>query len=245
MIKLQNIHKSFDDLEVLSGIDLEMQKGEVVAIIGPSGTGKSTLLRCMNCLEKPSDGIIEIDGVKLDSKNITKKQMHNLRQKTSMVFQNFNLIKHRTVIQNISDPLIIVHKMTKEDAENIALEILKNINLLEKKNSYPMQLSGGQQQRVAIGRALALNPTVILFDEPTSALDPELVAEVLELMKKLALKHTTMLVVTHEMNFARNVADRVIFMNNGKIEEQGTPKYIFEECTNPKLVQFVGANSRS
>ncbi|WP_108669341.1 amino acid ABC transporter ATP-binding protein [Peribacillus acanthi] len=228
MILVENLHKSFDQLEVLKGIDLQVQKGEVVALIGASGSGKSTLLRCLNRLETVTSGKITIDHIVLDNsvKNISK-----IRQEVGMVFQQFNLFPHMTVLENVTVGPIQVLKQTKAEAEIEAIKLLDKVGLKDKKDVYPKKLSGGQQQRVAIARSLAMNPKIMLFDEPTSALDPELVGEVLHVMKKLATEGMTMVVVTHEMGFAKEVADRVIFMHNGIIEEQGNPK---EVLTNPK-----------
>lgn len=239
MIKITNLNKSFGDLDVLKGIDLEVKKGQVIAIIGPSGTGKSTLLRCINYLEQPEDGEIEIDDLKVNAKNITKKEIHELRKKTSMVFQTYNLFKNKTALENIMEPLIIVQKMDKKAAEEKALGILNTVGLLDKRDSYPSKLSGGQQQRVGIGRAMAVDPKVMLFDEPTSALDPELVGEVLDVIKKLVENHTTMLIVTHEMRFAKSVSDRIIFMDDGRIVEEGSPERIFNRAENPRTIQFL------
>lgn len=239
MIRVKNLHKSFGDLEVLKGIDLTVNKGEVIVIIGPSGTGKSTLLRCMNYLEQPEQGEIEVDDLKINVKNATKKQIFQLRKKTSMVFQNYNLFKNKTALENIMEPLIVVKKLDKKIARDEALKILKVVGLEDKKDYYPSKLSGGQQQRVGIGRAMAMDPEVILFDEPTSALDPELVGEVLDVMKNLANKHTTMMIVTHEMSFAKNVGDRIIFMDEGRIVEEGNPEQIFNNPKNPRTSQFL------
>ena len=239
MIKVKNLHKSFGDLEVLKGIDLTVNKGEVIVIIGPSGTGKSTLLRCMNYLEQPEQGEIEVDDLKIDMKKITKKQINQLRKKTSMVFQNYNLFKNKTALENIMEPLIATKKLEKKIARDEALRILKVVGLEDKKDYYPSKLSGGQQQRVGIGRAMAIDPEIILFDEPTSALDPELVGEVLDVMKNLANKHTTMMIVTHEMSFAKNVGDRIIFMDEGRIVEEGNPEQIFNNPKNPRTSQFL------
>lgn len=239
MIDIKNIHKSFNELEVLKGINLQVKKGEVIAVIGSSGTGKSTLLRCINYLEKPDKGKITIDNLEIDFENCTKKDIYKLRLKTSMVFQNYNLFKNKTTIENIMEPLVVVQKYSKEEAYKKSLEFLKQVGLDEKKDVYPSKLSGGQQQRVGIARAMATNSKVILFDEPTSALDPQLVGEVLEVIKKLAKEHVTMIVVTHEMKFAREVSDKVIFMDDGKIVEQGTPEYIFKECKNSKVTKFL------
>lgn len=239
MIDIQNIHKRFNELEVLKGINLEIKKGEVIAVIGPSGTGKSTLLRCINYLEEPDKGKITIDDLEIDFENCTKEDIFKLRLKTSMVFQNYNLFKNKTTIENIMEPLIVVQKYSKQEAYKKSLEFLKQVGLEEKKDVYPSKLSGGQQQRVGIARAMATNSEVILFDEPTSALDPQLVGEVLDVIKKLAKEHITMIVVTHEMKFAREVADKVIFMDEGRIIEQGTPEYIFKECKNSKVTKFL------
>ncbi|ENK0836815.1 amino acid ABC transporter ATP-binding protein [Clostridium botulinum] len=239
MIKISNLHKSFNGVEVLKGINLDIRKGEVVAVIGPSGTGKSTLLRCMNFLEKPEKGIIEIEDLKVDVEKATKQQIHELRLNTSMVFQSYNLFKNKTALENIMEPLIIVKKMDKDKAKERALSILKQVGLEDKKDYYPSKLSGGQQQRVGIGRAMAVDPKIMLFDEPTSALDPELVGEVLEVIKKLAEQDTTMIIVTHEMRFAKSAADKVIFMDGGNIIEQGTPEEVFNNTKNERTIKFL------
>ena len=239
MITIENLHKSFDNLQVLKGINLQVKKGEVVAIIGPSGTGKSTLLRCMNYLETPEVGTIAIESLKVNAETITKKEIHDLRTATSMVFQNYNLFKNKTAIENIMEPLITVKKMPLKEAERIALDILDQVGLMDKKDSYPSKLSGGQQQRIGIARAMAVNPKVILFDEPTSALDPELVGEVLDVIKNLAKKDITMIIVTHEMKFAKEAADKVIFMDGGNIVEQGHPSEIFNHPKNERTIRFL------
>ena len=227
MIKIKNLKKSFDDLHVLRGIDLNISEREVVVIIGPSGSGKSTLLRCINFLEIPTEGTIEVDGIKMDSdENINK-----VREEVGMVFQRFNLFPHMTVLDNITLAPMKVRKISREKAEMTAQDLLDRVGLGDKSSAYPNQLSGGQQQRVAIARALAMNPKVMLFDEPTSALDPEMVGEVLDVMKKLAESGMTMVIVTHEMGFAREVGTRLLFVDGGFIVEQGKPKEIFE---NPK-----------
>ena len=238
MIKMEKVSKSFGSLEVLKGINFEVSKGEVVCIIGPSGSGKSTLLRCLNHLERITSGRIFIEGElideRIDGKNqlkISQNKVSELCTKLGMVFQRFNLFPHMTVLENIIEAPVTVKKVPKQEAEKIAVQLLKKVGLEEKKDEYPSRLSGGQQQRVAIARALAMQPKIMLFDEPTSALDPELVGEVLEVMKELAREGMTMLVVTHEMGFAREVADRVVFMDQGYIIEEGTPDEIF---TNPK-----------
>ena len=245
MIQLQNIHKKFNDLEVLKGIDLQIQKGEVVSIIGPSGTGKSTLLRCINCLEKADMGTISVDDYHVDLHQIRRSDILWLRRNTAMVFQGFYLFNNKTVLENITEGLIVVKKMKKPDAVKIALEILDQVGLLDKKNDYPNTLSGGQQQRVAIGRALALEPKILLFDEPTSALDPELVNGVLNLIQELARQRKTMLIVTHEINFARNVSDRVCFMDQGVILEQGAAKDVIDNPKNERTIQFLSKLQRN
>lgn len=239
MIEVKNLHKKFGNLKVLKDINLKVNKGEIVAIIGPSGTGKSTLLRCLNFLEQPDKGKIRIDKNEIDVENVTKKEIYKLRQLTAMVFQNFNLFKNKTALENITEPLIVVKKMNKKEAKQIGFDILEKIGLVDKADCYPSKLSGGQQQRVAIGRAIGINPKVILFDEPTSALDPELVGEVLDLIRDLANEHMTMMIVTHEMAFAKDVADRVMFMDNGKIAEVGAPEDIFFNPTNPRTKKFL------
>ncbi|OEF85138.1 amino acid ABC transporter ATP-binding protein [Vibrio splendidus] len=239
MIKLQNIHKQFGDTEVLKGIDLEIKQGEIIVIIGSSGTGKSTLLRCVNFLEQADQGTISIDDIKVDTQKHTKAEVLALRRKTGFVFQNYALFAHQTARQNIAEGLITVRGWKKQQAHEKAQQILDDIGLGDKGDSYPAALSGGQQQRVGIGRAMALQPELLLFDEPTSALDPEWVGEVLNLMKKLANQHQTMLVVTHEMQFAREVADRVIFMADGHIVEQGSPQDIFGNPQDPNLKKFL------
>ncbi|MDN5276749.1 MAG: arginine/lysine/histidine transport system ATP-binding protein [Clostridiales bacterium] len=228
MIKVVDLHKSFGDLEVLKGINTEIRKGEVVCVIGASGSGKSTFLRCLNLLEEPTKGEIYIDGISLMEH---KKDINKLRQKVGMVFQQFNLFPHMTVLENIMLAPVKVKKMPEEEARGKAIELLRKVGLSDKDNVYPSQLSGGQKQRVAIARALAMDPEVMLFDEPTSALDPEMVGEVLAVMKQLAMEGMTMVVVTHEMGFAREVGDRILFMDEGVILEEGTPEELFG---NPK-----------
>jgi ABC-type polar amino acid transport system ATPase subunit len=236
VINIKNLHKTFGNNEVLQGIDLEVEAGEVVVIIGPSGSGKSTFLRCLNLLEQPTDGIIEFEG-----KNIVAKEnnIDQIRQKMGMVFQSFNLFPHKTVLENLTISPVKVKKEDQKQAEEKALALLEQVGLKDKSSSYPASLSGGQQQRVAIARALAMNPDVMLFDEPTSALDPEMVGEVLAVMKALAEEGMTMVVVTHEMGFAREVADRVIFMDSGVIQEEGTPGEIFGQPSNPRTQDFL------
>ena len=227
MIDIKNLHKSFGEHEVLKGIDLHINPKEVVVIIGPSGSGKSTLLRCMNLLEEPTSGSVVVDGIDLTGDS----DINKAREEIGMVFQRFNLFPHMTVLQNITLAPIKVRNMAKAEAEQIARELLERVGLADKADAYPPQLSGGQQQRVAIARALAMRPKVMLFDEPTSALDPEMVNEVLDVMKSLANEGMTMAVVTHEMGFAREVGDRLLFVDGGNIIEQGAPKDVFE---NPK-----------
>ncbi|CAM4116863.1 amino acid ABC transporter ATP-binding protein [Vibrio neonatus] len=239
MIKLKNIHKRFGDSEILKGIDIEIEKGEIIVVIGSSGTGKSTLLRCVNFLESAEQGEISIDDTYVNCAKHSKAEELALRRKTGFVFQNYALFAHMTARQNIAEGLITVRGWKKSQALQRAQEILDDIGLGDKGDSYPASLSGGQQQRVGIGRAMAFEPELLLFDEPTSALDPEWVGEVLSLMKKLAAQHQTMLVVTHEMQFAREVADRVIFMADGHIIEQGKPGDIFGNPQDPRLIKFL------
>ncbi|MBP3911183.1 MAG: amino acid ABC transporter ATP-binding protein [Zhenhengia sp.] len=228
MIEVKGLCKSFGDLKVLKGIDDSINKGEVVVVIGPSGSGKSTYLRCINYMEEATQGQILIDGVDITDKSI---DINEIRQKVGMVFQHFNLFPHMTVLENITLAPIQVKKMSEEEAKEIAYKLLDKVGLKEKANEYPNKLSGGQKQRIAIARALAMNPEVMLFDEPTSALDPEMVKEVLEVIKELAQEGMTMMIVTHEMGFAKEVGTRLVFMDEGKILEQGNPKEVFE---NPK-----------
>ena len=231
MLQILDIKKSFGDLHVLRGVDLDVEQGDVVAIIGPSGSGKTTLLRCINFLEKADSGTLIFDNEKFEFDKITKKEIARLRRKTAFVFQNYNLFLNKTALQNVTEGLIVARKMHKAEAIEIGKKALDKVGLSDRYDYYPSQLSGGQQQRVAIARAIATNPEIIFFDEPTSALDPELVGDVLNVMKELAEEGMTMLVVTHEMGFAREVADRVVFMYDGAILEEGSPKEIF---TNPK-----------
>ena len=235
MLEIKNIHKSFNDSEVLKGINLTVKKGDVIGIIGPSGCGKSTMLRCINQLEVPEDGEILFEG-----KNILhSKSLLNVRKKIGMVFQQFNLFNHLTVLENIILAPVTNKLMTKKEAIDKARDYLKNIDLIEIENSYPNQISGGQKQRVAIIRTLMMNPDIILFDEPTSALDPEMIGEVTSLMKKLAKEGMTMLIVSHELNFIKNFCTRVIFMDDGKIIEEGTSKDIFEKPKDERLKNFL------
>ncbi|MGL5286884.1 MAG: amino acid ABC transporter ATP-binding protein [Aeromonas sp.] len=239
MIKLSGLRKAYDGKMVLDGIDLEVKQGEIVVIIGPSGTGKSTLLRCLNLLETPDAGQLTIDGLELNLAATSERQAIELRKRASFVFQNYALFANKTALDNIAEGLVTVWKQPKAEARATALGILRDIGLEEKQDAYPSSLSGGQQQRVGIGRAMAAHSKVILFDEPTSALDPEWVDEVLGLMKQLAQRHQTMLVVTHEIEFAREVADRVIFMEGGRIVEQGPPSEILVDPKDPRTRTFL------
>jgi len=246
MIEVRNIYKSFGDLEVLKGISMEVNKGEVVAIIGPSGSGKSTLLRCICHLETIDKGSIYIEGQAIavetesgTSRYVPEKEIRRICMKTGMVFQNFNLFPHKTALENIIEAPIVVKKLNKEEAIKEAEILLRKVGLLDKRNNYPSQLSGGQKQRVAIARALAMKPDIMLFDEPTSALDPELIGEVLKVMRDLAEERMTMVVVTHEMGFAREVADRVIFMDQGEIVEEGPPSKIFTAPSMKRTEAFL------
>jgi len=236
MITVKKLKKSYKELQVLNGIDLTVTKGEVVVLIGPSGCGKSTLLRCMNLLEEPTEGQVFFEE---EEKKKKKSNLNEQRQKMMMVFQQFNLFPHMTILENVSLGLIKLQKKSKEEAKEKALSLLERVGLVDKAEQYPQQLSGGQKQRAAICRALAMEPDVILFDEPTSALDPEMVKEVLEVMKELARSGMTMICVTHEMGFAKEVASRVIFLDNGLIAEDGKPKEVLETPQNPRLKEFL------
>lgn len=236
MIKVENLHKHFGDLEVLKGVSEHIKKGEVVTVIGASGSGKSTFLRCLNMLEEPDSGSIYFDGV-----NITEEKVNidKHRQKMGMIFQHFNVFPHMTVLENITMAPMMIKKMPKSEAEAMAEKLLDRVGLLSKKNEYPRKLSGGQKQRLAIVRALAMEPEVMLFDEPTSALDPEMVGEVLQVIKDLVKEGLTAVIVTHEMGFAKEVSDRVLFMDGGVIAESGTPEQIFGNPQNPRTKEFL------
>lgn len=238
MIEVKDLVKYFDKNLVLNGINQRISKGEKIVIIGPSGSGKSTFLRCLNMLETPTSGKIEFEGIDLMD---PKTDLDKVRQKMGMVFQHFNLFPHLTVLENITLAPVTLKLKTKEEAEKTARQLLERIGLSDKAGAYPSKISGGQKQRIAIVRALAMNPDVMLFDEPTSALDPEMVGEVLQVIKELAKEGMTMVVVTHEMGFAREVADRVIFMDEGKIYEEGTPGEIFDNPQTPRLQQFLNS----
>ncbi|MGM9571272.1 MAG: amino acid ABC transporter ATP-binding protein [bacterium] len=236
MIKIENLHKRFGSLEVLKGVDNHVSPGEVVVVIGPSGSGKSTFLRCLNALEDFQEGTISIDGIKIHDKGV---DINEIRAEVGMVFQSFNLFPHMTVLDNITLAPLKVRKISKEEAKKTALELLAKVGLADKADNYPDQLSGGQKQRVAIARALAMKPKVMLFDEPTSALDPEMVGEVLGVMKQLAQEGMTMVVVTHEMGFAREVGDRVVFMDGGVVVEEGKPEDIFGNPQHERTKSFL------
>lgn len=235
MIKLENVHKSFGKNEVLKGINLHIEQGQVVVIIGPSGSGKSTVLRTMNYLEEPTSGKVIVDGMDLSD----KKKLNDVRAEVGMVFQNFNLFPHMTVMENLTLAQTKVRKTSMEEAKKIGQALLDRVGLADKANAYPDSLSGGQKQRVAIARALAMKPKVMLFDEPTSALDPEMVSEVLDVMKSLAEEGMTMVIVTHEMGFAKKVADRVLFIDGGLILEDNTPERVFDAPTNERTKSFL------
>lgn len=240
MLKINNVHKSFGDNDVLKGVNIEVNKGDVVVILGPSGSGKTTLLRCINFLERANQGELSIDQQKLNLNTASKKDIHAVRQKVAFVFQNYNLFQHKTALENVTEGLIVGRRIPKEQANEIGRKALDKVGLATKYDAYPSELSGGQQQRVGIARAVSLNPAIILFDEPTSALDPEWVGEVLAVMKTIAEEGTTMLVVTHEMSFAKEVATKVIFMDDGHIIEEGIADEIFSQPKEQRTKQFLG-----
>ncbi|MBE6122917.1 MAG: amino acid ABC transporter ATP-binding protein [Erysipelotrichaceae bacterium] len=239
MIEVKNVYKSFGDFGALQDVSLEVEKGDVVAILGPSGSGKTTLLRCINFLEIADSGKLIFDGEEYDMHSISKRNISRLRRKTAFVFQNYNLFLNKTVLQNVTEGLIVARRMPKDEAEKKAVKALEKVGMADRLESYPSQLSGGQQQRVAIARALAAEPEIIYFDEPTSALDPELIGEVLAVMRDLANDGMTMLVVTHEMNFARNVSSKVVFMENGHVIEASDSKSFFENPKEERTREFI------
>ena len=239
MLKLTNVHKSFGKTEVLKGISLNVEKGSVTAIIGPSGAGKTTLLRCINFLEKADTGLLDFDDIHINLEKVSKKTMLEIRRKTAFVFQNYNLFANMTALENVMEGLVTARKVPKAEAKDRAIKALEKVGLKDRADFYPSSLSGGQQQRVGIARALAVNPEVILFDEPTSALDPELTGEVLSVIKQLASEGTTMVIVTHEMSFARNTAEKVIFMDKGQIIEEGNSSEIFTSPKEARTRQFL------
>lgn len=239
MLEIKNVHKSFGKEEILKGIDLTVNKGDVVVILGPSGSGKTTLLRCIDFLETADEGTLDFDDIHTPMNHASKKLINDVRKKTAFVFQNYNLFNNKTALENVMEGLVVGRKIPKADAEQTARKALGKVGLSDRCDYYPSSLSGGQQQRVGIARAIAVNPDVILFDEPTSALDPELIEDVLEVMKMLAKEGTTMLVVTHEMNFAREVASRVLFLDDGVIVEQGTPEEIFQNPKEERTRKFL------
>lgn len=239
MLKLENVHKAFGKNQILKGVDIEVNKGDVIVILGPSGSGKTTLLRSINFLEKADKGKLTLDDKTMDMHHSSRKDISYVRKNTAFVFQNYCLFNNKTVLQNVTEGLIVGRKIPKKEATETAISALKKVGLDDKLDLYPSQLSGGMQQRVGIARAIAVNPKVILFDEPTSALDPELVGEVLSIIKKLAKEGTTMIVVTHEMSFAEDVANKVIFMSDGVVVEQGSPKDIFYKPQEERTKQFL------
>ncbi|MBO4982358.1 MAG: amino acid ABC transporter ATP-binding protein [Lachnospiraceae bacterium] len=239
MLEVKDIHKSYSGNEILKGVSLKVEKGDIIVILGPSGSGKTTLLRCLNFLERAEKGSIDFDGIHTEFKSATGHQINEIRKRTGFVFQNYNLFANKTALQNVTEGLIVARKVPKKEAVDRAKQALDKVGLSDRYDYYPSQLSGGQQQRVGIARAIAVNPDVILFDEPTSALDPELVGEVLNVMKSLAEEGATMVVVTHEMGFAQDVASRVVFMDGGTIVEEGTPHEIFSRPRDPRTIQFL------
>lgn len=239
MIKIENLCKKFDDFEVLKNVSLSLEEGKVAVLIGPSGSGKSTFLRCINFLERANKGTIKIDNCTVNCETANKKEINQLRSLTSMVFQNYCLFLNKTALENIMEPMVSVQKLNKNEAKEKAIDTIKSIGLLDKQNNYPTQLSGGQQQRIGIGRAMAVNSKLMLIDEPTSSLDPELVGEVLKLLYQLAKEKTTMIIATHEMKFAKHIADKVIFIDNGEIIEEGSAEEIFNNPKSERLRQFL------
>lgn len=243
MIEVKHLKKKYEK-EVLKDISFKVEKGDVISIIGPSGCGKTTLLRCLNFLNNSDKGELIFDEDVYNMANINKKQINEIRKRTAFVFQNYNLFLNKTAIENVIEGLIVARKMNKKEAIKIGEEMLEKVGMLERKDAYPINLSGGQQQRVAIARAIALNPDIIYFDEPTSALDPELIGEVLEVIKQLALEKRTMIIVSHEMNFVRNISNKIIFMDNGEIVEEGNPNDIFENPKQERTKEFLDSYRR-
>ncbi|CAX61261.1 MAG: amino acid ABC transporter ATP-binding protein [Erwinia billingiae] len=241
MLELHDLKLSYGSSPILKGVNLSVKRGDVVSIIGPSGTGKTTLLRCINYLAKPNSGLITFDQVKMDYQSPDKQAIQAIRLRTAMVFQQFNVFKNMTVLQNVMDPLVVVQRKSKEEARDIAMEELKRVGLDAKQDHYPSQLSGGQLQRTGIARALAVKPDVILFDEPTSSLDPELVNEVLKVIQDVTSSGITSLLVTHEMQFAKNISNRIVFMDQGVVAAEGTPTEIFDNPSLPRLAQFLNS----
>ncbi|QLK63620.1 ATP-binding cassette domain-containing protein (plasmid) [Enterobacteriaceae bacterium Kacie_13] len=241
MLELDNIKLSYGNSHILNGVNLSVKRGDVVSIIGPSGTGKTTLLRCINYLAKPASGSITFDQIRMDYQSVNKAAVQAIRLRTAMVFQQFNVFKNMTVIQNVMDPLMVVQRKSADEARKIALEELDRVGLSAKRDHYPSQLSGGQLQRTGIARALAVRPDVILFDEPTSSLDPELVGEVLKVIKDVTSSGITSLLVTHEMQFAKSVSNRIVFMDKGVVAAEGSPTEIFDTPSNPRLAQFLNS----
>ncbi|BDF79511.1 ABC transporter, ATP-binding protein [Pyramidobacter piscolens W5455] len=239
MLEISHLKKSYNGQPVLRDVNLTLAQGEVMAVIGPSGTGKSTLLRCVNFLERPESGTITLDGLTVDAARATQAQIHALRRQTAMVFQNYNLLRNLTALENVMEPMVTVQRLPRVQARRRALELLDKVGLADKADFYPRKMSGGQQQRVGIARAMGGDAKVILFDEPTSSLDPELIGEVLAVIRQLAEEHTTMVIVTHEMKFAREVADTMIFLEDGIVAGEGTPEEIFERCGNERIRRFV------
>jgi L-cystine transport system ATP-binding protein len=239
MLELKDIKLSYGNTQVLNGVNLSVHRGDVVSIIGPSGTGKTTLLKCINYLVKPASGTIAFDQIRMDYQRVDKTAVQAIRRRTAMVFQQFNVFKNMTVIRNVMDPLMVVQHKSEEEAREIALRELERVGLLEKLGSYPSQLSGGQLQRTGIARALAVRPDVMLFDEPTSSLDPELVGEVLKVIRDVTSSGITSLLVTHEMQFAKSISNRIVFMDQGVIAADGSPAEIFDTTSNPRLAQFL------